>query len=173
MAVYATPADMAVRYDVRTLGDLVADDGTRVDSTAIQTNTTLEAILVDASGEFESCMLHGNRYSADDLAALDGNSLGLAKRIVCKLAMGMLWERRQYIDLEKAEEAMEAARKTMDKLRKGEYVFNITANIQAGNPEVITPTMSSISRLNLTVDRARGRNGYYPERVLPGQVSDN
>lgn len=171
MAAYAEPADMIARYDVRTLGDLVADDGTRVDATTLLTDDNLQAALDDASGEFEAAMQQLRRYTPAELAALTGNSLALRKRIVCKLAMGMLWERRQYIDLEKAEEAMDAARKIMERLRKGEILFDVTANVEAGVPEAVTPTVQSIRLQNLIVDRSRGRNGYYPARVLPGQAS--
>lgn len=171
MAAYATSADIAARYDVRTIGDLLADDGTRIAEAAFSANANLTAALLDASGEVEAALQQLRRYTPAELEALAGNSSGLLKRIVCKVAMGLLWERRQYIDLDKAEEGMDAARKVLEKLRKGEYIFDVTANVEAGTPEAITPTAQSISLLNLTVDRARGRNGYYPSRVLPGQAS--
>jgi len=163
---------MVARYDVRTLGDLVVDDGTRVDSTAILTSTVLAAILEDASGEIEASLMQADRYTADELAALTGNSLALLKRLTCKIAMGLLWERRQYLDLEKAEEGMEVSRKILERLRKGEIIFDDAAAKDAGLPEATTPSAESIALQQLTVDRARGPNGYYPARRLPGSVSN-
>lgn len=162
---YASPSQMLERYDARTLGDIVSDVGGRVTSAALLTDTNLQAALDDASGEIESALYQARRYSAADLAALTGNSLKLLVRLTCQIAFGHLWERRPWSDDEQRERAIERADKALERLRKGEHVFDLDGPKDAGLPDVAQPTISSIESLSLTVDEAR--RGYYPARRYP------
>ena len=161
---YASAADMLKRKDARTIGDLVSDTGVRINSTLLLTDANLSAALDDASGEIDAALRVANRYSAANLAGLTGNSLAHLKRICCDIAFGLLWERRPWGDEDQRADAMDRAKKALDRLRKGEAIFDIAANVEAGLPEAHVPSISSISRLNLLVDRAR--NGFYPARRL-------
>ena len=164
---YASPDDLKKRYDVRTLGDLAGDIGVRVQPSDFADNAILLAALEDASGEVDSCLLQGRRYTAAQLAALTGNSLAMLKRITCEIAYGLLWERRSYVDDDRRMAAMDRARQTLNRLRKGEIVFDIDDVKDAGLPSIEGPSRVEIQRLNLTVDEAR--RGYYPRRRLPGE----
>ena len=162
---FASPAQMLERYDARTLGDIVSDTGVRVTSANLLTDANLQAALDDASGEIESALYQARRYSASDLAALTGNSLKLLVRLTCQIAFGHLWERRPWSDDEQRERAIERADKALERLRKGEHVFDLDAQKDAGLPETAQPTVSSIQSLSMTVDESR--RGYYPRRRYP------
>jgi len=164
---YASPSDMQKRYDVRTLGELASDTGVRVQPSDFADNAILLAALEDASGEIEASLLQGRRYTAAQLADLTGNSLAMLKRITCEIAYGLLFERRSYVDDDRRTAAMERARQTLTRLRKGEIVFDVDDVKDAGLPSIEGPSRVTIQNLNLTVDEAR--RGYYPARRLPGE----
>lgn len=93
-SAYATGADAVKYFDARFLGDLCADDGTRVSEAGLASDAKMAAALEAASGEVESAALKGARYRVADLQAMTGMSLGLLKRTVCRLAVGsLLWRR--------------------------------------------------------------------------------
>lgn len=166
MAAYATPAQLMQRYDVRVLGDLASDNGVRVDQPGLVSNTNIQAALDDASGEIEAALLQGERYTTSDLSSLTGNSAKYLVRLTCKIAFGLLWERRPWSDDDdRREQAMDQARKALDQLRKGEHVFDVAAVKDAGLPAQRTPSVTTITNLNLGVDRMRGH--YYPRRHFP------
>lgn len=161
---YATPDDMIARFDVRTLGDLSADDGTRVSSANLAINAKLVASLSDASGQLEAACLQGERYSIEDLGGLKGDSESFLVRIVCDLALGYLWRRKLYVDENAARlEAVQRADEHLTRLRSGEWVFDVTENKEAGRAKVATIPRDTISNdWHLFVDRVRGK--LYPPR---------
>ncbi len=158
---YASVSDMVRRKDVRTLGDLVTDDNTRVTEANLASNNAITDALADASGVIESACFESNRYTADDLNGLEGNSLSLLKRLTCDLAFSMLRRRRGY-DAEELEE-FQWANDFLDRLRKGEAVFNVAANKDAGTPQVHTVTATKIANNNMARDRVR----LFPNRRHP------
>lgn len=163
---YATAAQLLARFDARTIGDLVADDGNRVSVQSLLTpHDNITAALDDASGEIDAALLQGKRYTSAELTALTGNSAAYLVRITCQIAFWLLWERRPSLDEESYEAAKDRARKALERLRRGEHVFDVDGAKEAGLPEQHTPTISTISRLNLTVEEAR--KGFYPARRLP------
>lgn len=170
MAALITGSDLIARYDVRTIGDLVNDDGTAASSGTITggANAVITAALEDASGEFIAALRQGGRYTEDDLTSLTGNSLAHMKRIVCKIAFWHLWERRaSWDDDERADAARSDARRALQDLRQGVTVFDLTSQVNAGNPSVSVPTVLEIRQSNLLVDRVREGGGMYPRRQFP------
>lgn len=170
MASYADPYDMVKRYDERHLGDLVSDSGSRIGKAEVLSHPNLQAALDDAAGMIESALFQAQRYTQDDLDKLTGNSRQLLVRLNCVLAISLLWQRRPWSDDDRREDAIEKATKQLEDLRRGVTVLNVEAAKQAGLPAIRTPTISRINRLNLVVDRASA--GYYPTRLLPGQISN-
>lgn len=164
---YASADDLVKRYDARTLGDLCSDTGVRVSEVALPTNPKILAALDDASGEIDAALMQAKRYTTADLASLTGNSLAYLKRLTCTIAFAGLWNRRPSVDDMDRDEALKQARQALDRLRRGENVFDLEDQKSAGLPEVKEPSVSSIDRLNLTVDRAR--RGYYPRRKYQGE----
>lgn len=167
---YAAASDLLTRYDARTVGNLCSDNGVSVTPAQLASDTKLAAALDDASGEIDAALLQGKRYTTVQLAALTGNSLAYLKRITCKIAMGLLWERRPYLEDDNKDAALKAAREALDKLRRGENIFDVDDVKTAGLPSVETPSATSIAALNLTVEACRQNNGYYPQRRLPGRA---
>src|SRR5690606_22659735 len=113
----------------------------------------------------ESALLVGGIYSTTQLAALTGNSLSKLVRLTCDIAMAYLFERRPLYDNERAGKLHDRVKDQLDRLRKGENVFNLAENIEAGKPTVDGPTTLDYQNLNLVRDRVRN---YYPGRRLPG-----
>lgn len=162
---YATPAQLLQRYDARTVGDLASDTGIRIDPASLLSDANVQAALDDASGEIEAALLQGKRYSVADLAGLTGNTQKHLIRITCQIAFWMLWERRPYVEDQTRDDAESKAKKSLERLRRGEAVFDIEGPKDAGLPSVHEPTVSSYNRLSMIVDE--GRRGYYPARRLP------
>jgi hypothetical protein len=106
----------------------------------------------------------GGRYDASELSALAGNSLAHLKRITCELAMRNLLARRPAYKPEVLEIFEKRADRQLDRLRKGENVFNIDDHKEAGVPSVDGPSLAEVQNLNLLRDRTRN---YYPSRRLP------
>lgn len=162
---YASASDLIARKDARTLGDLVSDDNLRAEQVDLATNTVLLAALDDASGEVDAALMQGKRYSAADLADLTGNSLAYLKRITCDIAFALLWNRRGYTGSDAQQAAIEDSRKALERLRKGENVFNLEAQKDAGLPAITGATRVQRQQLNLIAGKARGH--FYPHETLP------
>jgi hypothetical protein len=88
------------RHDWRTIDQLASDaeasnyrphpDPEQAKAALAQSARVL-ACLKDASGMVESAVAHGDAYTVEQLAALQGVSLSLLKRLVCDLAIGLLF----------------------------------------------------------------------------------
>lgn len=164
---YATASDMTARYDARLIGDLLADDGTRVASGSISGNANLTAALDDASGEIEAALLMGGRYTTAQLSALTGNSAKHLVRITCDIAMAFLWGRRGAAAGAKAEQRAGAeaiANGHLERLRKGETIFDVDGLVDAANPTIDGPSTATLTNLNLISRRTRR---YFPAQRLP------
>lgn len=160
-----SPADFLLRYDARVVGELVSDANSRVSAVDLATNTVVLTILADAEADVITALLTGGRYSEGDLTGLTGSSLTKAKRVISDISIEYLKERRGNRDPERAKGERENALAPLDRLRRGENVFNLTPQIEAGLADVDGPTTLEFQDLNLVRDRVGRR--YYPERVLP------
>lgn len=151
---YCSAAEFLKRYDVRSVGDLVSDDGTRITgSTAILASGILESVLADASGAVESACLVGEKYNPTSLSALTGNSAALLKRIVADLAYGMLRMRRGHKE-DTPMPGYEMALEWLNRLRLGERIFGLQENMDAGKPDNVPVTESVLERLRLSTFQA-------------------
>lgn len=158
---YASPADLTARFDENTIKDLASDTGEPVAD--ITNDQKVLAALADASGRIDSALTVSRMYTPVDLAALTGNSLALLKRIVCSLAMAYLIERRpEKYGGEGVSAAKKDAEEFIDRLRKGERLFDVEAAKDAGLPEIDGPTTTTYRELNLIPDRTRN---FYPVRA--------
>lgn len=166
MAAYATIADLIARYDVRTIGDLVNDDNTQADTSEVLADAdgVILAALTDASGEIDASLLRGKRYTRTDLAGLTGNAANHLKRITCKIAFWLLWERRPAWENDSYEQSKADARRALKELASGEEVFELEAQQNAGNISSDGPSRQQLDLLNLPRDRY---NRFYPDRQLP------
>lgn len=164
---YATPAQMLLRYDSRTIGQLVADDDTQVSASGLLTDTVLAAALGDASGRIDSALLQGGRYTTDDLEGLTGNNATYLVRICCDIAMEFLWQRRPYYDIERYKQARELAEDHLKLLQSGKDIFDIASVQNASVPSNYAPTVYQYDNIGMIRDRTRG---YFPaRRLIPPQ----
>lgn len=165
---YASPADLCARYDRNDIGQLCSDTKNAVSPVDLTNDPICLAMLNDASGEIDGALMVGGNYTAADLATgLTPNSTFKLIRICCDLAMWYLIQRRPGWNPEKAKAIREIAESHLEKLRNGENVFNIAANIAAGDPIVEGPTTLDFQYLGLIRDRVRN---FYPPRVIPRQL---
>lgn len=133
---YCSPAAFLQRFDVRTIGDWLGDQGLRLDPTLALTSATLGALLQEASGELESRTLRGNRYQVADLQALmvaGGNGAAYLAGIVGGWTVYLAWRRRirQYAEQDlpvAAQQSVEA----MTALQEGEQVLPFAEAAQSG-----------------------------------------
>lgn len=158
---YATPKDLIDRYDANDLGDLATDDGSQVSEAALAKNSKILAALDDASGEVDAALLVGNRYSPVELRDLTGHSRSHLVRIVCDIAAARMMGRRLGRDIEKVKLVIELAEGHLERLRRGENVFNLQPQKDAGNPSAIGLSVVEYSQSDLIRDRTRR---YYPAR---------
>lgn len=168
---YASVDDALARYDVRLWGDLCGDAGTRYTAAqladrSILAGQRLYALLCDASADVEMACLRGGRYTAEDLATLQGMALtGLIRLVVNRamiLGMRARDPSRPTGDLTKETDA------TLKQLELGEAIFGIqeVADAGAGMDTVDQPGHSTEPRVPTSVlaERMFGRRGYsYPE----------
>ncbi len=161
---YASATDLTARFDSREIADLLSDDATPVDEGDFSENAKLLAILDDASGEVEAALVVGKRYEASDLSGLTGNSAAHLKRIVSELAMRNLLARRPAYKPDLLEAFEKRCQAQLERLRKGENVFNLEDQKDAGLPSV--GGLSTVETQNLNLVRDRVQN-YYPRRYLP------
>ena len=157
---YATSADFAARYDVRLLGDLISDSGNRVGQNSLATNPNLLAILADASGLINSALLVSQMYAVADLVSLSTSTdtnyaadKAYLARLTCDLAFGLLNLRRGIVNYPQAAQYKEA-QEILAKIKAGERVFNIPANVDSGLPQTDFQDFNSIVALDLLRDQA-------------------
>jgi phage gp36-like protein len=161
--VYATSSDLIIRYDKQTIADLLSDTGTPVADGNLATDSKLLAILTAASGRVDAAVMVSDNYTSEELAALTGNSLALLKDIVCDLAMVRLLRRRpEKFGDEGTVAAFKEAEEYLDRLRRGERLFDVTSHKEAGLPTVDGPTANDYANLNLIPDRTKH---FYPRRT--------
>jgi hypothetical protein len=144
----------------------VSDGGIEADETDLLDNGTdaglrVQAALDSAAGMIEASTLRGGRYSVDDLAGLTGNSAAFLKLIECEIAMAILFARKPLYQVDDYKAALELQDMYLSQLRKGETIFNIEANAEAGTPSYSSPSVVEVQQLGLIRDVARP---YYPAR---------
>ena len=163
MAAYATADDMIARYDSRSIGNLVTDDGQRAEEVELSTNEKVTTSLSSATGRVNAACLRGNRYTVDELAGLTGDDAEYLKDIVCAQAFLILWRRRPHGDDQLRDAVKEEVDEALKQLRTGEMVFNITAVKDAGIPQIDTIARVTIgSQWELVADKCRP--SFYPRR---------
>jgi hypothetical protein len=157
---YLSAAELVKRCDARTLGDLVSDAGQRVDAAALLTHPNLLAALDDASGEVEAACTMGQRYDPLDLAALTGVSRARLYRLLARLTVCLLWERRP--DKGPLPDAYKQALDDLRLLAEGERVFGLVEHQAAGRAGHHVEDARDVADRNGVAFVARG---YFGRRV--------
>ena len=144
---YATPANLLSRYDYRTVGELIVDDNTQPTYAEVLASSVVADFLESASGEVEKEVMVGNRYTTDELNSLTDNSKAFLANLVCDIAFYRISQRRPVGDKEFP--LYEEAKEVLEMIRRGNAVFNIEANKEAGNVEYAPYNVQVIASQNL------------------------
>lgn len=151
---YATYDDLTAFSDEGTVKDLLSDDGNYAGDP--RTDTKLLAIMQAASGQVEAACGVSNLYTPLDLTALTGNTLYLLKLLVCSLGMVSLVRRRpEKYGSEYWQAIRKEAEDYLDRLRRGERLFDDSNKRAAGLPSVDGPSAIDYQNLNLLPSRTR------------------
>lgn len=150
---YITAANFLKRYDWRTIIQLMSDDdigemerAPLLDSTTTEGGNLYE-ILKDASGELETAVLVGGRYSIADLQALTNNQLAYIGRIVADTAIGKCYQRRPDLFGPPPQQAQVAAN-VLNALASGERIFGLQDQIDASHMEMTTNQPEDVVQRN-------------------------
>jgi phage gp36-like protein len=158
---YAIPADLILRKNVDLISDLALDDGSKQGSDDLATNAVVLTALSTASGMVDAAILKAQIYTPAELAGLTGTAQDYLKRMVCDIAIAILFARKPAYSIDDYKAAIELQEMQLTQLRNGEDVFNILANQEAGLANYHTPTANEINSLNLIVTQTRNT---YPAR---------
>lgn len=163
-----TARDMIDRYDFRMLARLCFDDDDKHTRDELQNNSPiLLAALSDAFGELKAAVSVAGMYDMKQIDRLTPESLALAKRIVCELALSFLYSRRGGEARETVKELRDSAEEYLDRLRKGERLFSIRSSDEkekAGQPSLVAPTVVQLHNLNGIVHRVSAYFGRVADR---------
>lgn len=162
---YATPDDLILRKDERTLAMLSSDTSVPTPIVNLPTNQKLLTALSGASGKINAAILKGGRYTKAQLDALTGDDRELLVSICCHIAFWELWKRKTYTNKRSQDRqfAWEEQREWLTALKTGEEIFAIDEVIAAGHPNVQEIGLIESQDLNLVADKCRGR-GVFPKR---------
>lgn len=153
---YMSSTEFLRRVDARVVRDLVSDTGERVSEASLSSNDNLTAILGDASAEFERACVKGGRYHSADIAAMMAAST-IARngvyRILTRLAMCMLWERRP--DKGPIPEIYRTVLDELERLAIGERIFPFVEAMTAGHANHSQETAEEARARLGAVSRAR------------------
>jgi hypothetical protein len=163
---YSTPQDLINRKSPETIAALVSDDGVEASESDLLDNGTdagirVQAALDSAAGMIEAAVLRAKRYSTADLAGLTGNSAAFLVMIECEIAMAILFARKPMFQIDNYKAALELQDMYLTQLRKGETIFDVAENADAGTPSYSAPSVVEVQSLGLIRDMARP---YYPAR---------
>lgn len=163
---YATGDDLIKRYDIDLIGDLCQDTREELDweseITDLTEHVNVVSALEDATGEIDVALLSGGRYTPEQLAELANpavpqnttNSKKHLVRVTCAIAMSILVERRlDKVSMETADWLRKTASGFLEALRRGDNVFGIQENLNAGRIDIETVEAVEIENLNLMPGR--------------------
>lgn len=149
--------DMTARFDVRMLLRLSFDDDVKHYENELLASPIMTAALADAYGELKSALSVAEMYTPEQLENLTPESLALAKRIVCELALAFLYSRRGGESRDTVIQLRQGVEDYLDRLRKGERLFSIRntdVKEKAGQPKLTAPTAYQLQNLNGITHRA-------------------
>lgn len=156
---------MINRYDVRTLGDLCSDTGTRISSTDLLTSPKMLTNLSEASGKLMAAIKKGGRYTQTQLDALTGDSLEYLKGLECRICFYLLWRIKPYTNREAQSRTTIYETDYRDAIRllaSGEDIFPTDEHVDAGHMEVDAMSAVEVESFGLVRDVAANR--YFPCR---------
>ena len=151
---YADYQDLIAFSDENTIKDLLSDTGNYAGDP--DSDPKLLAIAAAASGQIEAACFVSRLYSSEELTALVGNARALLKQLTCQLMLvGLVRRRPEKFGTEYWQAVRKEAEEYLDRLRKGERLFDLAPEQAAGLPSVDGPTALDYQRMNLIQSRTR------------------
>lgn len=163
LELYATGEDLIKRYDIDLVADLCQDSRAELDYESDITNLTehpnVVSAIEDASGEIDTALTVGGRYTPAQLHELFDPTPGQVAwentrkhliRVTCAIAMSILVERRlDRVSQETADWLRKNSDKFLKQLKRGENVFGIQEVVDTGAIDFQTVQAIEVERLNL------------------------
>lgn len=168
LTAYATPANLQTYCDWREIGNLVKDANEEESANDQLTDPIIISCLNRAAGEIETALMVSGMYSIANLQALTGNSLEVLIGTNCDGALYWIYRRKPLMFPDKLKTYKEQFYETLEKLKTGENVFNLIANINAGTPEAFGLTIVEEARSGLVAYKPNMH--YFP---VPRQLFGN
>lgn len=169
---YCSGSEFIALFDLRTVADLLGDNGKRYgvtppstdpDPTLVVAHPTLLSILMEASGMVEMACTKGERYMPIDLfniwntinltPSIDTNTRHTLIGIVAGIGMWLLYNRRPNPNIQLSSRA-DFAIKMLDRIALGELVFGTLESQDAGLPKAEYLTEADQEVMNLATFRA-------------------
>ncbi len=166
-ASYASVGDFLRRYDARSIGDLVADDGLRVAASSLTGNVIIGSLLMQASGRLEAACTMGERYAPTDLAAMVASSTNMAEFLigmVCSLTIELVYRRRPTPEMQEFPETAEADR-MLNALAMGKMILGFTEAMTAGHIDSEMETTAIVEARKMPTTRAENLFGRRNNRI--------
>lgn len=154
---FASGADLVTYRDWRVVADLLNDDDTRVaNSAAVQGHATVALALKTASGQIESAVYRGGRYTRADLQRLlasftDDEGTGarvaadMLKHLTCELAFWFLLKRRKPDIRPEMVAGIPEALEMLERFRLAEAVFPFYETVDSQGTD-IAPFDSEVTK---------------------------
>lgn len=174
LASYCTPAQFLVRYDQRSLAQLLSDTG--IDISDVTNEPKLAQLLQEASAILESACLIGERYSTTDLANLAASATNMGQLIagiVADIAIKRVFMRRPDVTMPRISQIEETER-WLAALADGTRIFGFTEAEKAGHMSDTVETPQDVENRNLITFEARrlfGTRGNRLARTITSQTS--
>lgn len=142
---YAQTSDLSNAYRNSLLCNLVTD-GNSPSPLTITGNPVAQAALDAAAGMINSAALEAERYTVADLQALTGVDLAYLVNLNCVLAYWLLLKRVGQGNPPPAEAVQ--AFEDLERLKKGERVFNVAADVAASQATINFPSCQTYATVN-------------------------
>ena len=163
--VWATGDDLVAYADASTIGQMIRDDGVKVQLADVPTHPIVARMLMLATSEVNSALQVSNRYSIEQMASMTDVGLEHLKWLTCAIALWHLRQRRINSDPDKQALDRKIITDHLDRLRRGETVLGIESAQEAGIGEAVTFTQADQQRgTPLLRDRMSGTQGVFPSR---------
>lgn len=162
LSAYATLQDLANRFDIRPIRQLVSDVGVPLDPAGNMVAGEVNALLMEASGWVEAAASAGARYeitpTRNDLLTIyqsGTNTAEMLKGLVCAITYWMIWERRpEWLGGNPGElpSRVKIALQKLEDLNQGHIVFGLVESEEAGDMSDYTETAQDVqNRHGITV----------------------
>ncbi len=161
-----TNADMLTRFDYRLIGQQLSDSNVPYNYADLTTGAgsqQLSDIITDGEGIVISALYTAYKYTAQDIAGLDKDSLFILKRIIADIAFIMICSRRGY-DYKSKMPLVEDSYLQLQKLRNGERVLNIPGNEEAGLTQ--NDTLGGLVSTQVQAGLITTVTRYFPEPIF-------